>query len=48
MIVSPAMGGVIIGSKVGEILGVRSIFLERVDSKLSLRRGFTIKKNQKF
>ena len=47
MIVSPAMGGVIIGSKVGEILGVRSICLERVDSKLSLRRGFTIKKKSK-
>ena len=42
LIISPAMGGVIIGSKVGELLGIRSIFLERVKSELTLRRGFDI------
>lgn len=41
------MGGVIIGSKVGEFLGKRSIFLERVNSKLVLRRGFSIKRKSK-
>ena len=45
LIISPAMGGVIIGSKVGEIMGIRSIFLEREKSELILRRGFDIKKN---
>ena len=37
------MGGVVIGSKVGELLNKQAIFLERVDSKLILRRGFEIK-----
>ncbi len=47
IIVSPAMGGVIIGSKVGEELNKQSIFLERVNKNLVLRRGFNIKKNSK-
>ena len=47
LIVSPAMGGVIIGSKVGEELNKQSIFLERVNRNLVLRRGFTIKQNSK-
>ena len=37
------MGGVIIGSKVGECLNIKSIFLERVEGNLELRRGFEIK-----
>jgi len=47
LVVSPAMGGIIIGSKVGEILGKRSIFLERVNSELCFRRGFNIKKKSR-
>ena len=47
LVVSPAMGGVIIGSKIGEILNKKSIFLERVNSKLTLRRGFKIFENDK-
>ena len=47
LVVSPAMGGIIIGTKVGELLNKRSIFLERVDRKFSLRRGFEIKRNEK-
>ena len=47
VVVSPAMGGVIIGSKIGEELEKQSIFLERVNGKLSLRRGFNIKKKSK-
>ena len=47
VIVSPAMGGVVIGSKIGEELQKQSIFLERVDGKLGLRRGFNIKKSSK-
>ena len=46
LVVSPAMGGIIIGSKIGEIIKRNSIFLERVDGKFTLRRGFQIKKNQ--
>ena len=47
LIVSPAMGGVIIGNKIGELLNKRSIFLERVESIFTLRRGFEIKNNNK-
>ena len=47
VVVSPAMGGVIIGNKVGELLNKQSIFLERVNSNLVLRRGFSIKKKSK-
>jgi orotate phosphoribosyltransferase len=47
VIVSPAMGGVIIGQEVGRALNVRSIFTERVDGKVLLRRGFCVSKNEK-
>lgn len=42
LVVSPAMGGVIVGYEMGRQLGVPAIFTERVDGKLVLRRGFTI------
>jgi len=42
MVVSPAMGGVVVGYEMGRQLGVPAIFCERVDSMFSLRRGFTI------
>src|SRR3954462_1524806 len=41
-VLSPALGGVIIGHEVARALGVRAIFAERQDGKLSLRRGFTL------
>jgi orotate phosphoribosyltransferase len=44
LVASPAMGGVIVGFEMGRQLGVPSIFFERVDGKLVLRRGFTIAK----
>ncbi len=47
VVVSPAMGGVIIGSKIGEILNKKSIFLERVNGTFTLRRGFEIFENDK-
>ena len=43
MVVSPAMGGLIIGHEIARFLDVPSIFLERVNGKFELRRGFTIK-----
>jgi orotate phosphoribosyltransferase len=42
VVLSPALGGVIIGHEVGRGLGVRAIFAERVDGVLALRRGFVI------
>lgn len=42
MVVSPAMGGVVVGYEMGRQLGVPAIFTERVDDGLELRRGFSI------
>ena len=42
VVLSPALGGVVIGQEVGRALGVRAIFAERQDGQLVLRRGFTI------
>lgn len=41
-VVSPAMGGVIIGHEVGRALGVEAIFLERPQGTFELRRGFSL------
>ena len=41
-VLSPALGGIVIGQEVGRALHVRSIFAERQDGKLTLRRGFTL------
>jgi len=41
-VLSPALGGVVIGHEVGRALGVRAIFAERQDGALTLRRGFVI------
>src|SRR6266852_5072208 len=42
VVLSPALGGVVIGQEVGRALGVRAIFAERQDGALMLRRGFMI------
>lgn len=42
MVVSPAMGGVVVGYEMARQLGVDSVFCERVDGTFTLRRGFTI------
>ncbi len=47
LILSPAMGGIIIGYEIGKLLKKETIFCERVDGKFKLRRGFHIKKNSK-
>ena len=45
LILSPAMGGVIIGYEIGKLLKKETIFCERVSGNFTLRRGFFIKKN---
>ena len=47
LILSPAMGGIIIGYEIGRILKKETIFCERIKGKFTLRRGFKIKKNSK-
>ncbi|MDR3113585.1 MAG: orotate phosphoribosyltransferase [Endomicrobium sp.] len=46
-VVSPAIGGIIIGQEMGRALGTRAIFTERVDGAVSLRRGFGVEKGEK-
>src|SRR5512138_3989489 len=41
-VVSPAMGGLVLGQEVARQLGLRFIFVEKEDGKLALRRGFRI------
>jgi len=42
VVLSPALGGIVVGHEVGRALGVRAIFAERQDGVLKLRRGFGI------
>jgi orotate phosphoribosyltransferase len=46
-VVSPAMGGLIIGHEMGRALGVDAMFLERPDGVFGLRRGFSLNKGTK-
>ncbi len=47
VVVSPAMGGVIIGHEMGRALGVEALFVERPDGVFELRRGFRLEKGQR-
>ena len=47
LILSPAMGGIIVGYEIGRILSIETIFCERVNKKFTLRRGFSIKRNSR-
>ncbi|MGX9892430.1 orotate phosphoribosyltransferase [Wolbachia endosymbiont of Protocalliphora sialia] len=47
LILSPAIGGIIVGYEIGRQLGIRTIFCERVNGKFELRRGFKIKQGEK-
>ncbi len=46
-VVSPAMGGVIIGHELGRALGMPAMFVERPDGEFHLRRGFSIEPGTK-
>lgn len=47
VVLSPAMGGLIIGHEVGRALGVRAIFAERQEGMLTLRRGFRLEPGER-
>ena len=47
-VISPALGGIIVGQEVGRALGKRHIFVEKDEGKLVLRRGFQISSEEKF
>jgi orotate phosphoribosyltransferase len=42
VVLSPALGGIVIGQEVGRALGIRAVFAERQDGRLTLRRGFAL------
>ena len=45
IILSPAVGGIVVGYEIGRQLSVQTIFAERINGELTLRRGFEITKN---
>ena len=47
IVLSPAIGGIVVGYVIGKDLDAQTIFAERVEDKLSLRRGFSISKGSK-
>ncbi|WP_414900556.1 orotate phosphoribosyltransferase [Sphingomonas flavalba] len=47
VVVSPAMGGIIIGHEMGRALGVDALFVERPDGVFALRRGFRLTPGQR-
>jgi orotate phosphoribosyltransferase len=47
IVISPALGGIIVGQEVGRSLGKRHIFVEKDEGKLALRRGFQISPDEK-
>ena len=47
VVIAPAMGGIVVGHEVARGFGTRSIFAEKQDDKLVLRRGFKIGKGER-
>lgn len=47
LVIAPALGGIIVSQEVAKALGVRALFAERVEGKLTLRRGFDIKPGER-
>ena len=46
-VISPAIGGIVLGTEVGRLLNVKTIFAERKEGDMCIRRGFKIKENDK-
>lgn len=46
VVVSPAIGGIVVGTEVGRQMGKRTIFAERKDGIMTLRRGFELKEKE--
>jgi orotate phosphoribosyltransferase len=46
-VVAPALGGIVVGQEVGRQLGVRTMFTERKDGTMQLRRGFEIARGER-
>ncbi|MGB2705389.1 MAG: orotate phosphoribosyltransferase [Candidatus Omnitrophota bacterium] len=46
-VIAPAVGGILVSYEVARSLGAKSLFTERVDGKMALRRGFTLSNKDK-
>ncbi len=47
VVIAPAMGGIVVGQEVGRQLGVRTLFAERKEGVMQLRRGFEIREGER-
>jgi orotate phosphoribosyltransferase len=47
VVIAPALGGIVVGQEVGRQLDVRTLFAERKDGTMQLRRGFEIRKGER-
>jgi len=47
VVIAPAMGGIVVGQEVGRLLGARTLFTERKEGLMELRRGFEIRKGER-
>ena len=47
LILSPAIGGIVVGYEIGRILNIETIFAERANNLFVLRRGFNVRKGAK-
>jgi len=47
VVISPAIGGIVVGTEVGRMLGARTLFTERKDGTMLLRRGFEIRPSER-
>jgi len=47
LVISPAIGGIVVGTEVGRLLGVRTIFAERRNGIMEIRRGFEIRPGER-
>jgi len=46
-VISPAIGGIVVGTEAGRQLGVKTIFAERKDGAMTIRRGFSIAEGER-
>lgn len=46
-VLAPALGGIVVGQEVARLLGVRSMFAERKDQIMQLRRGFSVERGER-
>ena len=47
VVVSPAVGGIVFGQEIARLLKIRAIFAERVDGKMTFRRGFHVRPGER-